>query len=175
MKPLSVLTGLLLPALAWAQGAARPEEILVKARALKVVAFFTVFPRQPTPARPWLIGIVGAPPFGKVLETLSPPEALMKGRRLLVTYPRTREEVEGLDVLFIGASADSQLADLLMWVKGRPILTVGEAPEFLERGTMIHLAMEDQRVRPWVNLRTAQGSGLSFSSFFLANSKVIAP
>jgi hypothetical protein len=50
---------------------------------------------------------------------------------------------------------------------GKPILTVGEHEQFLERGGMIRLFLEDNKVRFSINQRAAESVGLVISSRLL--------
>ena len=52
-------------------------------------------------------------------------------------------------------------------LKHRAVLTVSEAPQFVQRGGMIGLSVEAKRVRFTVNLEAAQEAGLSLNSELL--------
>ncbi len=156
-----------------AQDPAPGLEYRLKAKALKSMAFFTEFPGA-NAGRPWVIGVFGDSPLAVSLPLILPPGSLLKGRPVRFAFPKGRAEMEGLDILFIAHSEGARLDEVLGWVRGRPILTVGDTPGFLERGTMIHFAIEQDRIRPEVNLPAAERAGLKFDSFFLSNSKIHA-
>jgi len=54
-----------------------------------------------------------------------------------------------------------------------PILTVGETPGFAERGGVIRLVLEDNKVRFEVNVDAAHQAGLTISSRLLTLARII--
>ena len=54
-------------------------------------------------------------------------------------------------------------------------LTVGETPGFAERGGMIRLMLEDNRVRFEVNVDAAHDGNLNISSRLLTLARIISP
>jgi hypothetical protein len=90
------------------------------------------------------------------------------GGRLLV-----REEVPTLDaarncqLLYIGRQEAARTPQLLEAVRDLPVLTVGDAPRFLEQGGTVRFLLEQDRVRFDVHLGAVERSGLSMSSKLL--------
>jgi len=78
-------------------------------------------------------------------------------------------------ILFVSSSERFHFEEVVDAVKALPILTVGEAPGFAERGGMIRLMLEDNRVRFEVNVEAAQHGNLNISSRLLTLARIIAP
>lgn len=168
------LAGILLAADLGPQEGARLDEYQYKAKFLAFAAYYTTFPpqRAATP-QPWVVGILGKSPFGRYLDEAFSPETTIRGRKVQVTYPKEEKEVLGCDVLFICRSEQARIEEILGWVQGRPILTVGDTRGFANQGVMVNFFLEQSFVRTEVNLAAARKSGMDFNSSFLKNSKVI--
>lgn len=105
-------------------------------------------------------------PFGAELEQLLHGESL-KGRPLTVKEVPEPERVIDCQVLF----AHGSRADVVAFLKGaagRPILTVGDGPDFLDAGGMIGMKVVDGRLRFEINATTAQKVGVRVSSQLLS-------
>jgi hypothetical protein len=165
--------GCLVASTTLAAGDRLPAEIQLKAKAVKAAVYFTTFPAPTPPERPWAIGCLGDVPLFMAMKEVFPPGTLMKNRPIQLSCPKSPKDIEKLDVLFIGASEREGLPEILKSIKDRPILSIADTETFFRAGTMIHLAMEEDRLRPWVNLGPAQKAGLSFSSFFLSSARVL--
>jgi YfiR/HmsC-like len=75
--------------------------------------------------------------------------------------------VAGCSILFIGPMEAGRVDAFLAAAAGKPILTVGEMPDFLVRGGTIQFVMMEDHVRFSVNLNAANRGGLSLSSELL--------
>jgi len=76
-------------------------------------------------------------------------------------------------LLFVSSSENRKVEKILGVVKKLPVLTVGESEDFLEKGGMISLVMEDKTVRLKINLVAAEAAGLKISSGLLAVADVV--
>jgi hypothetical protein len=64
-------------------------------------------------------------------------------------------------VVFIGALEEgSKYKDALSMLKNKPVLTVGDSPDFIERGGMIGFSMDNGRVRFIVNKKVIEKAGM---------------
>jgi hypothetical protein len=103
-------------------------------------------------------------PFGTDLEQLVQGESL-NGRPLRVRTIRAVGATADCHAIFAGVN--SQAAQMLKSVAGRPILTIGETPDFLAAGGSIVLHVIDRRVRFEVNTRNVQRAGLQIDAQLL--------
>lgn len=85
-------------------------------------------------------------------------------------------QINECTMLFIGKNEDSHLKDLLASLGNAPILTVGEADDFIDAGGMIQFLLEGNRIRFSINRRAAEKANLTISSQMLLLAKrVIEP
>jgi len=75
-------------------------------------------------------------------------------------------------VLFISRSEAHHLDQILLSLKNRSILTVGDDDDFVQRGGMIRLATVQNKIRLIVNVEAAKGANLTISSKLLRSAEV---
>ena len=109
---------------------------------------------------------LGEDPFGKKLDDLVANETL-QGHKIVPKRLTSVTAADACQILFVGQSEEPRLAKDLAAVQGKPVLTVSNLPEFLDRGGMILFLVQNNRVRFAVNLPPAQQAGLQLSSEFL--------
>lgn len=126
---------------------------------------------QPIPSEgePYRIGVVGKNPFDQFLAlTFAGGATLRKGKaKVKVTYPRTPEEAQACNMLFISRSEGDRLEEVLGWVRNRPVVTVGDTRGFGQRGVMVNFFLEQDRVAWEVNLGALRRAGLVLDPGFL--------
>jgi hypothetical protein len=83
------------------------------------------------------------------------------------------QEIQGCQVLFIGAAEKKSLRAILLSAKGNSLLSVGESEHFLQEGGMIGFLLEENKIRFEVNLEAAQNAKLRISSRLLALAKSV--
>lgn len=119
-----------------------------------------------SPDEPMVIGVVGDNPFGRLIEETVKGETL-RGRRIRVEYYRRPSDIGRCHILFVGASEMAHADEILASVSGRSVLTVGETEAFLDRGGMIALTAEQNRVRLRINPARLRAENLAASSKLL--------
>jgi hypothetical protein len=140
---------------------------------------FTQFVDWPTAAfsagqTPLVIGILGEDPFGTFLdETVRDEKA--NGHPVAVERYRRLEDVKNCHVLFVSRSEASRMGEIVAAVKGRHILTVGDAAAFADRGGLIQFVTQENRIRLRINLEAAKAANLTISSKLLRPATVINP
>jgi hypothetical protein len=149
-------------------------EYPVKASLLLNFAKFAEWPSGSVQAesRTVAICVLGVDPFGGALDAVAEGRTA-GGRPIEVKRYRQSEGVEDCHVLFIAASEGSRTAQVLARIRESPVLTVGEAPDFAERGGVIRLSVEDNRARFSVNLGPAEASRLKLSSKLLSVARTV--
>jgi hypothetical protein len=124
---------------------------------------FTKFVEWPqdSAAGPLTVCIASQNPFGTVLVDAIRHERV-NGRPLDVRVVR---QTAGCDVVFIPRGVAYE--PYLRAARGRPVLTVGEAPQFLDDGGIINFVVEEGRVRFEINRDAAAQANLTISSHLL--------
>ena len=121
---------------------------------------------------PLVIGVLGADPFGPVLDETVRDERI-GGRKLEIHRYRRVEDVGICQILFISKSESSHLEAILAALKERSVLTVGDADRAARRGVMIQFLTEKKRVRLRINLDAAKLAGLTISSKLLRPTEIV--
>ncbi len=150
-------------------GAAQEQmhEYSVKAALVLNFARFTQWPVQAPPAdEPLGLCILGkkalAPAF------LGIDGKTVNGRPLHVSFAEGPEEIPACNILFLTRDFEKMTPDEIFTLLGdRPVLTVGETPEFIAAGGMINLFEKNNRLRFEVNPGTIRRHGLKLSSRLL--------
>ncbi len=157
---------LLLPALVSAQEQVYSAE-RVKAAFLYHFSTYVNWPTAVDADDTFSIAVLGAPRVAAELEQFLPGHTI-QGRPMQVRRLRSLDELDGDEVLYIGASKNGGLRNYLEEVASRPLLVVTDTPDGLRSGAMINFRIVDDRVRFEISLRAAQGAGLEMSSRLLS-------
>jgi hypothetical protein len=149
-------------------GAEAPTEWEVKAAYLYNFARFVEWPEDPdvAPDRPFVVGVLGRDPFGRVLDDTLSGKSLA-GRPIVVRRLEKPEDANTVQILFLSPSVIGALPLILRATQGRPVLTVGDSEGLAERGVILNFRLQDNRVRFEVNLRRADEAHLRISSQLL--------
>lgn len=149
-------------------------EYQVKAAFLYNFAKFVEWPAEKFPAidSPVIIGVVGADPFGSVVDRTVQGKTI-NGRPLIVQRFGPGEDYRRCHILFIGRSLKDSAATILTEVKSESILTVSEIENFARRGGMIGLVVVDESVKFEVNLPAAERANLKVSSKLLSVARAV--
>jgi hypothetical protein len=115
---------------------------------------------------PMQICVAGKDPFAQTVAHLVTGERL-NDRPLQVRNLERVEAVQGCSILFVGSGQHAQQDSYLAAATGKPILTVGESPDFLARGGIVQFVFEENHIRFSVNLNAANRNGLALSSQLL--------
>lgn len=115
---------------------------------------------------PLRLCVAGPQGFRDGLQNVVASERI-DGRAVLVHRVVRGEDPIGCSILFIDSSERDRASDLLAAAAGKPILTVSDVPNFLDRGGMIEFVLVANRVRFSVNMTAAAHSNLSLSSELL--------
>jgi len=130
------------------------------------VKFVTWPPEATPPSASFAICTLGSDDFNGALDAAASNEPT-PGRKVVVRHLPSIAEAEGCHILFLAASEDARLGKDLTAIKGKPILTVSSAPDFLDRGGMIQFLVEESRVRFSIDLAPTTESHLTVSSELL--------
>ncbi len=159
------------------------EEYQIKAAFIYNFIKFVEWPqgRLPSESEPIVVGLVGKDPFGEVLDQVA--QKPVKDRRIVIKrFPSVSSEdadpihpqldaIRQCHVLFICSSEKKAASRLLSAMANSAILTIGDAPGFLEDGGMINFLVEDRKVRFEIGLAKARTAKLDISSQLLRLAK----
>jgi hypothetical protein len=127
-----------------------------------------------SPTDPIRIGVLGESPFANSLADAVAGETVRQ--RPIVIHRATRlEEIMNCHVVFVCRSERAQVAPILAALGNRPVLTVGDMPDFARRGGIINFYLEGQKVRFEINRAAALQSGLKLSSQLLSLARLVGP
>ncbi|HEV2105968.1 MAG TPA: YfiR family protein [Candidatus Eisenbacteria bacterium] len=116
--------------------------------------------------------ILGEDDLAASLATLLSSK-LVNGKPVFVRFARRAQDARGSQILYVAASEQAHVDEVLGAVAGEPVLTVANAPGFAARGGMVGFAPGGDRVRFEINLGHAEKSGLRISAKLLALARVV--
>ncbi|MCU7935570.1 MAG: YfiR family protein [Candidatus Thiodiazotropha sp. (ex Dulcina madagascariensis)] len=97
----------------------------------------------------------------------------IKGRPVTIR-PHADSLIPGsCQVLYIAVSMQGHYDEIIESLRGEPVLTVSELPQFAHSGGIVELYRKDGRVRFIINLRVAREAGLELSSRLLNLARVV--
>ena len=114
------------------------------------------------PSEPFRMCVLADDAFTRSVAAIVDGEQVL-GRPLLLVVPR-RGDLPRCQILFIGHQAAARTGALIPAVAGRPVLTVGEVPGFLDQGGVVAFDLDNNRVRFDLNLDAAFRCGLTVNS-----------
>jgi hypothetical protein len=112
------------------------------------------------------ICIVGDDPLGHTLDDLTANEKL-DDKPVRIVRLKSAAEARGCSIAYIGSSEGTHIAADLDALHGQPVLTVSDAPNFVQHGGMIQFLTVDNHVRFAVNLNAARSAQVTLSSELL--------
>lgn len=152
-----------------------PLESDVKAAFLYNFAKFVEWPAGafPAPDGPFTFCLTGEGLNG-ALEKLVQGEKFVQRPLTVRRLPPGELNVRGCHVLFAGHAARSS-AEIAAAVGTLPVLTVGEAEDFIDRGGMIRFTGAGNRIQFEINPAAAERSQLRISSRLLRLATIRSP
>jgi hypothetical protein len=165
LAAVAVCAGLVVPLPADAQEA---SEAGVKAAFLFNFSKFVEWPPHTfsDPHAPISLCVLGNDPFeGKLGAAVA--NKSVRGRALSVSVKPSTDEGTGCHIVYLSASEAAHMDELLARFRGKPVLTVGDGPGFVDAGGIIGLKLQDRKVRFEVNMLAAREAQLKLSSQLL--------
>lgn len=157
---------LVAPHTGWAESG-KLNENEIKAAYLYNFAKFVDWPAATIPREnsPLMICIIGNSPLNEVIESLAGKS--IKNRKLVIRQFSRIEDLNECNILFINASANKSLAQILVSIAPRAILTVSDHTGFAAAGGIIEFIPLGDKIRFKINNRAAQHVNLRISSHLL--------
>jgi hypothetical protein len=113
------------------------------------------------------VAVLGDDEMGKALQAAVRGKHL-DGRSITVSTLKTPERLGDYDMVFIGGTRSSTVSEALASAHGTAVLTVGESDDFVARGGMIGLFVDDRKLRFAINVTAADEAGLHISANLLS-------
>jgi len=123
---------------------------------------------------PIVVGVVGADGVADELRAIVARRPIGQHRVDVRAIDQT-DALDGVNVVYVGASAASALSRLVPPARKRSVLIVTDFPSALAHGSVINLVVVDDRVRFEVSLEAAERSGLKLSSRLLSVALRVRP
>lgn len=117
---------------------------------------------------PFVVGVVGEDALNAALDGKS-----IKGRRIEARKLDDLSKVQGCHILFVPASEEKRVPQILEQTKNRAVLTVGETSNFTRDGGMITLVPSRNRYQLEINPDAAERAGLTISSQLLKLARIV--
>ena len=143
-----------------------PSEYEVKAAYLYDFGKFVAWPARVAASDDFPICVLGQDPFGPTFDATIAGETI-NGKKVVVNRITKPQDALSCHILFISASEESQLKEILATIDKTSVLTVSDISQFTRRGGMIQFVTDANRVRFEVNVTTAERAGLTLSSQLL--------
>jgi hypothetical protein len=143
-----------------------PTEYEVKAAYLYDFGKFVAWPAKVAAADDFPICVLGEDPFGATFDAAIAGEVI-NGKKVVVNRIAKPQGAVSCRIVFISASEESQLKEILATLDKTSVLTVSDISQFTRRGGMIQFVIDANRVRFEVNVTNAERAGLILSSQLL--------
>jgi len=153
-----------------------PMDYQVKAAFLVNFPKYVDWPATALPANnsPITVAIFGDDNVANEFEVMISEGKVVDGHPIVLKRITKEEEIgKDCQILFIGASEQHRTSAILERLKGSETLTVGESPDFLDKGGVINLVRQGRKVRLQVNLNAAKEAHLRISSRLLVVADVV--
>lgn len=126
----------------------------------------------PTPESPIVIGVLGADPFGAALDRAVAGETV-NGRPVEIKRFKTLGELAPCHILFIAASHEERVPEILFRLGRSGTLTVADLDGFAARGGAVQFRTEAGRLRFEISRDAADRAGLRVSSRLLGLARTV--
>jgi hypothetical protein len=121
---------------------------------------------------PVAICVLGDDPFGSRLDQTLDGKTV-GGEPIRARRIATASAGRSCRIVFVSRSERARLGETLAALGGHPTLTVADMPGFPQRGGMINLKVEDDRIKLEVNPDNAERAGLKIRSELLRLADVV--
>lgn len=139
----------------------------IKAAFLRNFAHYVVWPTNvfADAKAPWRVCVLGRDSFGEVLEKTVQGRT-ERERSFEIYRADALDKLPPCQILYVGYDDSGRRRSVLTALQGQPVLTVGDAPEFLLEGGIIRFQVLD-RVEMSVNLDRARSASLTIPTKML--------
>jgi len=155
------------PCLGADEGIAKANPARIEAAFLRNFAHYVSWPSHAFAGdqTPWRVCILGADPFGELLEDTFKGR-LEQGRSFVVVRADSAADARPCQIAYLAYRSSESRRAALAELANRPVLTVGDDPAFLHEGGMIRFQVSDH-VGFGVNLDRANAAALKIPTKML--------
>lgn len=145
------------------------KEYQVQAVFLWRLAQFVTWPEDAFENResPIVIGVIGKDPFGPALKLATEGETAHE-RKVEVRPVRNANDAARCHILYVSASEDTRVENVIAGLRARPVLTVSEIEDFANRrGGMVRFRNEQGKVKLRINIDNVRAAKLTLDARLL--------
>ena len=144
-----------------------PSEYQVKAAFLYNFLKFVEWPERHSTVSNALITlcILGNDPFGNIMNGFKDKQ--VAGKKIFLRQMRSTSGIRDCEALFISGSEKGDVEAIAELASGLHILTIGDTERFAQKGVIINMFMENNKVRFEINIDAAKQAGLRIDSRLL--------
>lgn len=118
------------------------------------------------------ICLFGEDPFDGYLSPL-------KGRTaqqalISITHINKVENTTGCSVVIIHRDQEKNLSALLQFLQNKNVLTISDIAQFAQRGGMVEMSKEDEKINLYINKNAVNHAGLNIQEPMLKLAKIVA-
>lgn len=114
--------------------------------------------------------VLGDDPFGSVLDKMSRRKA--KGKNVFVKRMQQVEQVDQCHLVYVSQSKKGSLNEVFAFVENKPIATVSDITNFVDKGGVLGFVEVDNRIGIEVNLTHARRANVRISALLLEIAKI---
>lgn len=135
-------------------------EYKIKGAFLQLFIQYISWPEKAFTSRksPIVIGILGKDPFKSFLDKIVKGKVIRKRKIVVQRYSRLKV-MKPCHILFISASEQKNLPQILKALKGSCTVTVSDTKGFAQRGVMINFLPKGKKITFEINLHAVKSSG----------------
>jgi hypothetical protein len=115
--------------------------------------------------------VLGQNPFGSALDAIK--DNVVKGKKIAIRDVADVQDARSCNVLFVSSSEAKRMPQILTELGSASTLTVGDAEGFAERGGMIQLINDQNKVRFQINVDAAERARLKIGSRLLNLARLV--
>jgi hypothetical protein len=148
-----------------------------KAELLYNVAKFIEWPPVRPPAQPpeeFTFSILGEDEFAGALAASFSTKTI-NGLPVFVRCVRRPQDARDSHMLFVAATEEQRIPEVIAALEGTNVLTVADVPSFATAGGMVAFVIENGKVQFEINPAPAKKAGLKISAKLLALSRIVDP
>ena len=154
------------PPVSFAQETITFTESKVKVSFIYNFAKFIDWPEEKISNKNFSICTLGGEDLYSSLDYLSKSKKI-KSKTILIRKNPSLNKLKTCNILFVGSSESENLNNILLKLKGFPVLTIGDTEGYEWRGVGINLCQVNKNLRFKINNKVLLNTGLAASSELL--------